>query len=80
MESWRKHMKKNHTTYFLIGSLILVLAICIAVFVFQTKNMNRKSAGTMNEIGETYMEGMSQQIAMHFGTIMEMKLSQVAAF
>ena len=33
----------------------------------------------MSEVGEIYMSGMSEQITLHFGTIMELRLSQVEA-
>lgn len=70
---------KNRTTRFLIESLVLVITICTTVFVLQTINMNKKSAKTMNEIGELYMASISEQVTLHFGTIMEMKLAQVEA-
>lgn len=72
-------MKRINTSRFLICSLLVVLLICIGVFVWQTKIMNQKSAKTIKDIGETYMEGISDQITEHFGTIMEMKLAQVVA-
>ncbi len=71
---------KNKPTRFLIINLILAIAVCIGVFSLQTIHMNKKSAETMNKIGETYMSGMSDQITQHFGTIMELKLAQVEAF
>ena len=71
---------KNKPTRFLIINLISVIIACIIVFSLQTINMNQKSAQTVNEVGETYMAGMSDQITQHFGTVMELKLSQVEAF
>lgn len=70
---------RNKTTQFLIMSLILVITLCIGTFAFQVKDMNKKSSDTMNEVGEIYMAGMSEQITLHFGTIMELRLSQVEA-
>ena len=70
---------KNRATHFLIISLIFVITICTGIFGWQTVKINRRSAETMNTIGEMYMSGMSEQITMHFGTVMEMKLSQVVA-
>lgn len=69
----------NKTTHFLIISLILVIAVCTGSFALQVKDMNEKSAKTMNEVGEIYMAGMSEEITLHFGTIMELRLSQVEA-
>lgn len=70
---------KNKATHFLIISLILVITICTGIFAWQTVKVKKRSAKTMNTIGEMYMSGMSEQITMHFGTVMEMKLSQVVA-
>lgn len=71
---------KNKPTRFLIINLILAIIVCIGVFSIQTVNMEQKSAKTMNEIGEAYMSGMSDQITQHFGTIMELNIAQVDAF
>jgi len=70
---------KNKTTYFLIISLVWVITICSGIFAWQTIKINKKSTEAMNTIGEMYMSGMSEQITMYFETVMEMKLSQVAA-
>lgn len=70
---------KNKATHFLIISILLVISICTGIFAWQTVKINKRSAETMNTIGEMYMSGMSEQITMHFGTVMEMKLSQVVA-
>ncbi|MCM1258641.1 MAG: ATP-binding protein [Roseburia sp.] len=70
---------KNKTTCSLIISITMVIAICIGIFVFQTRNMDKKSTRTMNEIGETYMSGLSEQITLHLETVMELKLEQVQA-
>lgn len=64
---------------FLFVTFILVIALCGGVFFWQVKEMNEKSAATMNEVGEIYMAGMSEQIRRHFGTVMELRLSQVEA-
>lgn len=69
----------NKTGRFLIVSLIIVILICIGNFTWQVREMNDKSSETINEVGEIYMEGMSKQITMHFGTIMELRLSQATA-
>ena len=71
---------KNKPTLFLVINLIVAIIVCIAVFSIQTINMEQKSAKTMNEIGEAYMSGMSDQITQHFGTIMELKLEEVESF
>ena len=70
---------RHKTIRFLIVSLIIVVLLCSGAFFLQVKDMNEKSARIMNEIGEIYMAGMSEQTTLHFGTVMELRLSQVEA-
>lgn len=70
---------RHKTIRFLIASLIVVIVLCSAAFTLQVRDMNAKSAKVMNEIGEIYMAGMSEQTTLHFGTIMELRLSQAEA-
>lgn len=46
---------KGKTTRFLVISLITVVVLCSGIFAMQAVHMNKKSARTMNEIGEVYM-------------------------
>ena len=69
---------KHRVPRLLTGSIVFVIVLCVIVFTTQTVRMNRKSAETIGEIGEVYMSGMSRQAAGHFGTIMDLRLSQVA--
>ena len=69
---------KHKVPRLLTGSIIFVIILCVIVFTTQTMRMNRKGAETIGEIGEVYMSGMSRQAAKHFGTIMDLRLSQVA--
>lgn len=68
---------KHKTTRFLTASFILVSFFCMVVFNLQTMWMNRMGAEAIKEIGVIYMSGMSRQVAAHFGTAIEMRLSQV---
>lgn len=70
---------RHKTIRFLVVSLIIVVVLCSATFALQVRDMNEKSARIMNEIGEIYMAGMSEQTTQHFGTVMELRLSQVEA-
>lgn len=70
---------RHKTIRFLVVSLIIVILLCSGIFVSQVKDMNKKSARTMSEIGEIYMSGMSEQTTQHFGTVMQLRLSQVEA-
>lgn len=70
---------RHKSIRFLAVSLVIIIILCSGAFALQVKDMNEKSARIMNEIGEIYMAGMSEQITLHFGTIMELRLSQVQA-
>lgn len=70
---------RHKTIRFLFVSLIIVIVLCGGVFAWQVKDMNEKSARTMNKVGEIYMTDMSKQITRHLGTVMELRLSQVEA-
>ena len=70
---------RHKTIRFLAVSLVIVIALCSGAFIYQVRDMNKKSAKVMNEIGEIYMAGMSEQTTLHFETIMELRLSQVEA-
>ncbi|MDE6406065.1 MAG: response regulator [Lachnospiraceae bacterium] len=70
---------RHKTIRFLAVSLVIVILLCSGTFALQVRDMNEKSAKIMNEVGEIYMAGMSEQTTLHFGTIMELRLSQVQA-
>ncbi len=70
---------KNRITRFIITSCVLIAVLCVGIFIIQTVRMNRKSEKAIGEIGEIYMSGMCKQVALHFGTTTELRLSQVAA-
>ena len=70
---------KNKTTRYLTVSLVLVSFFCVFVFGVQTVCMNLMRADAIRELGVIYMSGLSEQVAAHFGTVIELRLSQVAA-
>ena len=69
----------HKSTRFLTVSLILASILCVIIFNVQATWMNRMGAGAIKEIGAIYMSGMSKQVAAHFQTIIELRLSQVGA-
>lgn len=69
---------RHKTTHFLAVSFILASVFCMTVFHVQTTWMNRMGAAAIKDIGVIYMSGMSRQVAAHFGTTIEFRLSQVA--
>ena len=70
---------KNKTTRFLIISIICISILCVIVFSYLTLRMNRRGAKAIEELGAIYMTGMGEQAANHFGTTIELRLSQVGA-
>ena len=69
----------NRTTRFLTVSLVLVSLFCVVVFSIQAAWNSAVGAEAITDIGVIYMSGMSEQIATHFGTTIELRLSQVGA-
>ncbi len=70
---------RNKTIRFLTVSLISVSLLCAAIFSFLAVCMNRRNAEAIREVGGIYMSGMSEQISLHFGTTMNLRLSQLEA-
>jgi len=70
---------QNKTIRFLKVSLIFVCLLCAGIFTFLGVYMNRRSSDVIRKVGGIYMAGMSEQISMHFGTTMLLRLSQVDA-
>lgn len=69
----------NKNNRILVLGLLIASIACVSVFSFQAAKMNRKGAGTIRDVGAIYMSGMSEQVAMHFETMIELRLSQVGA-
>ncbi len=70
---------KNKTTRFLTASLVAVVLLCVCVFSFLAFHMSQVSTQTINQVGTLYMSNMSQQISMHFGTTISLRLDQLDA-
>ena len=70
---------RNKTIRFLSISLVSVAVLCVIVFVYFAVHMNRQSAETISQIGRIYMSNMSEQVAMHFETTIELRVSQIEA-
>ncbi len=68
---------KSKATRVLLISCIAVLSLCGVIFILLTTTVNGKISSTINDIGTIYMSGMSEQIARHFGTMIEMNLEQI---
>ena len=68
---------KKRTTRFLNVSFVLVSFLCIFIFIVQAVLANIMGEDAIRELGVFYMSGISEQVAAHFGTTIELRLSQV---
>ncbi len=68
---------ENRTTHFLKISLVLISLFCIFIFIIQTICMNLMGENAIRQLGVFYMSGISEQVSSHFGTAIELRLSQV---
>ena len=67
---------RGHTTRFLVGSFCLLLLVSIGAFLclgFYLSDISRKA---IDEVGNLYMTGISEQISTHFETLIDLKLEQ----
>ena len=58
-------------------SLVLVSLFCIGIFIVQAVFMSRMGESAIRQLGVFYMSGISEQVSSHFGTTIELRLSQV---
>ena len=65
------------TTRFLNISLALVSLFCVVIFVTQALFMSWMGEDAIRDLGIVYMSGITEQVSSHFGTIIELRLSQV---
>ena len=69
-------MAKKVRTVF--GATIAGMMIaCIIMFSVITVSMTRQNSNTLQQVADTYMQGMSVQIQNHFETLVNMRLLQV---
>lgn len=68
---------EKKTTLFLNVSLVLVSLFCIFIFICQTVCINLMGEDAIGQLGVFYISGISEQVTSHFGTIIELRLSQV---
>lgn len=69
--------KKNRMTRFLTFSLIGASILCVCIFGFLIKYINRQSSTTVNELGNIYMSSMNERISKHFETMVELRMTQL---
>lgn len=59
------------------ATIVGMLLLCVLVFYFITQYMTKQNTSTLNQVADTYMQGMSVQIQSHFDTLLNMRLIQV---
>lgn len=65
------------TKKFLWVSFTCLIILCIAVFIWISVSMTKKSEEAISDIGMIYMEEMSKQIQQKFKSITELRVAQV---
>lgn len=68
---------KKQTTRFLAVSLAIMIVACVGAMAYFAMTMSRKTEDTISEVGTIYMSGMSEKIAMHFGTTINLRVAQI---
>ena len=68
---------KKRMAQFLNISLVLVSLFCVLLIIGQTVYMNWTGEEAIHEMGVFYMSGITTGVSSNFGTIIELRLSQV---
>ncbi len=69
--------QKNAIIMFLTYSFIGIIVFSVLAFGFLGLYMNGKSHTAFHEIGKIYMSGLSEQIANHFESVIQLRFNQV---
>ncbi len=69
--------KGSRTTQFLIGSFLMLLILSVVAFFCLGLYMSSVSKRSIDQVGDMYMAGISEQIYSHFSTLIELKLEQI---
>ena len=59
------------------ATIVGMIVVCALVFYFITTYMTKQNTSTLNQVADTYMQGMSVQIQSHFDTLLNMRLIRV---
>lgn len=69
--------KGSRTTQFLVGSFVMLLILSAVAFFCLGLYMSNVSQKSIDQVGDMYMAGISEQIYSHFSTLIELKLEQI---
>lgn len=72
-------MKKDKSVRIISTCLIGVSVLILGLFVLLGGYMNQKSAETIERVGDIYMASTSEQIILHYETVIDLRLSQLSA-
>ncbi len=74
-------MKRNNTGFphFIKISITVISILIICAFVFLGTSIQKMSKGTIDDIGAIYMAGLNEQVALHFETIIDLRLAMMDA-
>lgn len=68
-------MKNMALPRLLKNSIVVILCLIIVVFSFLGMSVNKMGEDTIESIGTTYMQGMNEQVSLHFETIIDLRLT-----
>ncbi len=74
-----KEPKKVNQFHFLAIRLIIVSILLASLFAILAVFINLKSKDTIEKVGELYMNGMTEQISLHYETTIRLRLNQLNA-
>ncbi len=74
-------MTKNNTGFphFIKINITVTGILIICAFIFLGTSIQKMSKGTINDIGSIYMAGLNEQVALHFETIIDLRLNMMDA-
>ena len=75
----KKKRVEDKSIRFLIVSIIGAVILTVGLFTSLSTYMNKKSADTIEEVGKLYMNGMNEQMVLHYETVIGLRLSQIGA-
>ena len=65
----KRKRREEKSIRFLIFSIIGVSVLIVGLFTLLSIYMNKKSSDTIEEVGKLYMNGMNEQIVLHYETV-----------
>lgn len=73
-----KMNKKSKTRLFLIISLVVMITFFVGVMSVFSVKVGEKNNDVISKMGNVYTSGMSEEIAMHFETIINLQIDKAA--